>query len=314
LYEKGIYHLFYRAVDKDWRSSIGYAISPDGEKFVREPEPLLKREYDYERQGVEDSRITKINNSYYLTYTAYDSHTARLALATSPDLKHWQKHGPILSGWNYQAAGGFNVSWDPARQDLLSRSDWSKSGAIFPKLIQGQYWMLFGDSVIWLAQSLDGIKWRLEMKPFLKPRAGDFFDNVHIEMGPAPILTDQGWLVIYHGINNKIEYQLGFMILDKNNPRHIIYRNATPIFSPQKSYEISGLVDILPGGFRALKKLSKKEMTFFIKRQEQLGGMPKVVFCCGAVVVNGLLRIYYGAADSVICTATVKLSELLNYA
>lgn len=58
--------------------------------------------------------------------------------------------------------------------------------------------------------------------------------------------------------------------------------------------------------------MSKKELAEFLKKNEQTGRMPKVTFCCGAVVVDGMLRIYYGASDSVICTATAKLDNILS--
>lgn len=312
LYENKKYYLFYRAVGKDWISSIGYASSGDGENFIRFKEPLLKSGSDAEKQGVEDSRITKINQTYFLTYTAYDSHTARLNLATSKNLMKWQKHGQIFPGWDYKKADGFLVDWDEARINPESQKDWSKAGAIFPQIINGKYWLIFGDSNIWLANSQDGLHWQPIWQPFIRPRKGDYFDSAHIEMGPPPIKTDEGWLVLYHGIDNKIVYRLGFFILDLNDPTKILYRSEKPIFEPKEPYELSGIVDILPGEYRTMEKMSEEELDLFIKDAKLKKRMPKVIFCCGAVLVGDILRIYYGASDSMICTATTKLDNILN--
>ncbi|MFH0819926.1 MAG: hypothetical protein V1892_02745 [bacterium] len=310
LYEDNKYHLFYRGVGKNWVSSIGYAVSEDGEKFTRFSKPLLKPDNELEKQGVEDPRITKINDTYYLTYAAYDSHTARLNLATSKDLKKWQRYGPILPDWNFKKAGGFLIKWDEARK--RGGSDWSKAGGIFPEKIDNKYWLLFGDSNIWLANSQDGLHWQPIWQPFVKPRKGDYFDQAHLEMGPPPIETKKGWLVLYHGIDDKIVYRLGFLLLDLRDPVKILYRSEKPIFKPKELYELSGLVDILPGGFKEMGKMSKEKLAEFIKKEKKIGKMPQVIFCCGAVVAGDILRIYYGASDSFICTATNKLDNILD--
>ena len=310
IYDSNQYYLFYRAVGDDWISRIGYAVSKDGEKFKRFNKPLLFPEIDLEKRGIEDPRITKVNDKYFLTFTAYDGNAARLNFATSQDLKKWYKYGKILSSWDFEKAGGFSVNWDEARKE--TEKDWSKAGGIFSEIINNKYWMLFGDSNIWIASSDDGIKWEPIWEPFIKPRKGGYFDNAHIEMGPPPIKTDVGWLVLYHGINQEIFYRLGFLILDLNNPTKILYRSEKPIFEPEEPYELSGIVDILPGGLKAMEKMSKTELTEFLKTHEKTGRMPKVTFCCGAVVVDGILRIYYGASDSIICTATAKLKDILK--
>ncbi len=287
IYENKKYHLFYRAVGDDWISRIGYAFSSDGEKFISELQPRLLPQGDLETRGIEDPRITKIKNSYYLTYTAYNGDCARLSLTTSNDLKNWRKHGPMLKNWNFLKAGGFIVKWDKARNQYPVRSQWSKAGGIFPELIDNKYWMIFGDSNLWLAQSKDGKEWQPIEKPFLKPRK-KYFDSVHLEMGPPPLKTGKGWLVIYHGVDEKIVYRLGYLFLDLTNPNKILYRSAKPIFEPSASYELEGSVDITGDN------------------------KPKVIFCCGAVIVNNILRIYYGAGDSYVAVASAHYGKLLK--
>lgn len=312
IYDNNQYHLFYRAVSDDWISSIGYAVSKNGENFQCNSKPILFPENELEKRGLEDPRVTKVDDIYYLTFTAYDGITARLNLATSKDLKIWKRHGAVLPSWDLTKAKGFLVDWDEARNNPKTEKDWSKAGGIFSEVIKNNYWMLFGDSNIWLANSQDGVNWQPVWEPFIRPRKNDHFDNVHIEMGAPPIKTDKGWLVLYHGIDDKIVYRLGFLILDLNNPTKILYRSQKPIFEPIEPYELSGVVDILPGGLKAMEKMDKRELKDFIKKAEEKNRMPKVTFCCGAVVVNDILRIYYGASDSVICTATAKLDNILD--
>jgi predicted GH43/DUF377 family glycosyl hydrolase len=311
-YENGAYHLFYRAVGKAWITKIGYANSRDGENFTRFKPPIISPEVHIEKNGVEDPRIVKIHNTYYMTFTAFDGIVARLCLATSEDLKTWQRHGEMMPDWDCGRAKCFIVKWDIMKNSLLSKKKWCKAGGIFPEIINNKYWMLFGDRNIWLANSQDGINWQPIWEPFIRPRSGNYFDNTHVEMGPPPIKTKKGWLVLYHGINDKIVYRIGFLILDLKDPTKILYRSKKPIFEPEEPYELCGLVDILPGGLKAMETMSKEEINNYINKMKEDKTMPCVVFCCGAVVVNNILRIYYGASDSVICTAATNLNNILN--
>ncbi|MFH1412533.1 MAG: hypothetical protein ABIG10_00690 [bacterium] len=310
VYHNKKYYVFYRAVGQNWKSFIGLAVSSDGEKFKRSDKPVFYPRAEFESRGVEDPRITKIKDKFLITYTAYDGKSARLKSAVSTDLKKWKKLGLMLPQWDIEKANGFLVNWDKAQQTKTAKKKWHKAGGIFPEKINKKYWMMFGDSNLWLAQSKDGIKWTPIWKPFIRPRKGRHFDNIHVEMGPPPIRTKKGWFVLYHGINEKIEYKLGYLLLDIHDPTKIIYRSKKPIFEPKEPYEISGLVDILPGGFNAMKKLNKKELDEFIKKNEQIGRMPKVTFCNGATLVNNKLEIFYGASDSVICKAWTNFSHL----
>ena len=96
-------HLFYRAVSIGNFSSIGYC-KLKGPLTVEErmPEPILSPTFEYESHGMEDPRIVKIDDTYYLTYTAYDGVNALGALAVSKDLKHFEKKGLIVPQITYQ--------------------------------------------------------------------------------------------------------------------------------------------------------------------------------------------------------------------
>lgn len=316
IFYNGKYHLFYRAMGggKDWKSSIGYAVSKDGENFQRFTKPLMMGAGKTETRGLEDPRIAKIGKMFYAAYTAYDGKTARLNIAMSKDLKKWEKRGFAFSGWNFGKAVGICFDRNGRPHKKLKPAEWSKSGGIFPEKINGKFWMLFGDYEIWFAVSNDGMQWVADSTPFLTQRQGDRFDNTFVEMGPPPIKTKKGWLVLYHGINDRHWYKIGFLLLDLNNPRKIIFRSKEPIFGPEKKYEMSGIVDVLHGGLKIMQKMSELELKNFLAENEAKGIMPKVTFCCGATVVNNILRIYYGASDSVICTATANLNDILKIA
>ena len=119
------YVMLYRAQDSKGTSRIGIATGRDGIHFVREAEPALAPEADYERGGgVEDPRLVKIGATFYLTYTAYDGKNAQLALATSSDLRRWERRGVIMPA----NTGRWNVKW-------------TKSGAILTEPVGGRYWM-----------------------------------------------------------------------------------------------------------------------------------------------------------------------------
>ena len=119
--------MLYRAQDKQGTSRLGYAESSDGVHFTRHPEPVLSPDADYEKDGgVEDPRLVKFGDIYYLTYTGYNTKDAQLCLATSKDLLHWERKGVILPAYK----GNWNVGW-------------TKSGAIVPEKIDGKYWMYF---------------------------------------------------------------------------------------------------------------------------------------------------------------------------
>ena len=311
IYENKKYHLFYRAIGGAWVSKIGYAVSDDGENFIKDKHPALEPELEIEKNGIEDPRIVKIGNTFYMSYTAYDGNTARLCLAFSRDMKKWTRQGEVFPSWDARKAQSFIVSWDKAQNNKTAKKHWNKAGGIFSEKINNKYWMIFGDRNLWLASSLNKKIWQPYYKPFLKPRP-DFFDSVHIEMGPPPIKTRKGWLVLYHGIDKKRVYRLGCLLLDLKNVNNILYRSKKAIFEPEKPYEISGLVDILPGGFEKMEQMDEAELQKYITKAKNSHVMPSVIFCTGAILKNNTLRIYYGAGDDVICTATANINDILN--
>ena len=218
--ENRTFYMLFRAQEVcHGTSTIGLAHSTNGTQFEKHPKPIIYPEYDYEAKGgCEDPRIIKVNDTYYLTYTAYDGETARLALATSRDLINWTKCGPIFPEWG-----------------------WSKSGAIVPMKINGKYYMYFGDLDMWIAHSEDLIHWTPEAEPVLRPRGGRF-DSRLVEPGPPPIVLEDGILLIYNGADDNLRYSTGWVIFSKNDPRKVIARAEKPILEPTTTWEKSGQV------------------------------------------------------------------------
>lgn len=321
--EKGLVHLFPRVMkkEKDWHSRIAHAVSKDGEAFEWDKDPVLTRKGKSEKRGLEDPRISKIGNEYHMAYAAYDGNDVELHTAVAEDLSGpWHKNGRALPDFYFFKSGGRWVHWRGGKpvvkvpDEEALKKHWTKSGALFPQRFSGKYALLFGEFYIWLATSEDGIIFEADTKPFLESRRGTrYFDNAFIEMGPPPILTEKGWLQFYHGIDEVFRYQLGFLLLDKDDPRKILYRTDEPVFGPQESYEVGdSLIDVLPGGVNSLVKMGDEELKAAYKKARETNVMPQVTFCPAAVVRGDKIWIYYGAGDASICAAWARLDDILK--
>ncbi len=223
--------LLYRAQDKKGVSTIGYADSKDGINFVKATAPVFTPKTSYETGGgIEDPRLVKINNQFYLTYTGYNKQDAQLCLARSTDLKHWQRLGIILPA--------YKGTWN---------KQWTKSGAILTKKIKGKYWMYYlgtrnGCDEMGLASSTDLLHWQDATPEPVLPKRDKQFDARVVEPGSPPIITKQGILLIYNGADKNLVYRTGYAIFDVNDPRKLILRSAHPIFVPLASWEKNGQV------------------------------------------------------------------------
>jgi predicted GH43/DUF377 family glycosyl hydrolase len=224
--------MLYRAQDASGTSRLGYADSSDGIHFTRRPEPVLSPETDYEKDGgVEDPRLQKFGDTYYLTYTGYNKKDAQLCLATSSDLIHWERKGVILPAYK----GNWNVGW-------------TKSGAIVPEKIDGHYWMYWLGTAadktdqMGLSYSDDLIHWTEATTTPVLPRRAGMFDSRVVEPGPPPVLTPQGIVLIYNGADDKLVYRTAVAVFDRKDPRKVLFRSDAPIFAPQKDWEKVGQV------------------------------------------------------------------------
>lgn len=241
--ENGTTYMIYRAESDEETANentgrFGLAWSADGARFERYPQPIVVPEHDYERGGVEDPRIVKAGDTYILTYTGfpgkagYWDRTPKLCLATSKDLLHWEKKGPVFP------------QFSPTGNE-------SKSGAILPEKIKsgpykGRYVMYFGDSNIWMAHSKDLVHWTPAEKPVLTPRAGSF-DGELVESGPPPIVTKDGILLIYNSAardeTGNLVYKAGAALFSKSDPSKLIARTDAPFLEPSAAWEKVGYVD-----------------------------------------------------------------------
>jgi beta-1,2-mannosidase len=208
----GTFVMLYRAQDRSGTSRLGYASSSDGVHFTRRPDPVLSPEAEYERNGgVEDPRLVKIGDTYFLTYTAYNKKDAQLALATSTDLEHWDRKGVILPAYK----GTWNVGW-------------TKAGAILPERIDGKYWMYYLGTAadktdqMGLASSVDLIHWTDALDAPVLPRRPGRFDSRVVEPGPAPLLTGDGIVLIYNGADDGLVYRTGIARFDRRDPRRLL--------------------------------------------------------------------------------------------
>jgi len=224
--------MLYRAQDKKGTSRLGYAESEDGIHFTRRAGPVLSPETDYEKDGgVEDPRLQKFGDTYYLTYTGYNKKDAQLCLATSKDLIHWDRKGVILPAYK----GNWNVAW-------------TKSGAIVPEKIGGKYWMYWLGTTpdktdeMGLSYSDDLIHWTEATKTPVLPRRPGKFDSRVVEPGPPPILTSAGIVLVYNGADDKLVYRTGVAVFDRADPRKVISRTDEPIFAPEREWEKVGQV------------------------------------------------------------------------
>jgi len=224
--------MLYRAQDAAGTSRLGYAESADGIFFTRRAEPVLSPEADYEKDGgVEDPRLQRFGDTYYLTYTGYNKKDAQLCLATSQDLIHWERKGVILPAYK----GNWNRGW-------------TKSGAMVPEKIGGKYWMYWLGTTadktdqMGISYSSDLLHWTEATETPVLPRRPGKFDSRVVEPGPPPIFTKDGIVLIYNGADDKLIYRAGAAVFDRKDPRKLLSRTDEPIFTPEKEWEKVGQV------------------------------------------------------------------------
>jgi beta-1,2-mannobiose phosphorylase / 1,2-beta-oligomannan phosphorylase len=199
-------------------SHLRLLCSDDGVHFY-EPEkyPTLFGEGALQTFGIEDCRVSKVENTYYLTFTAVSENGVGVGMRTTSNWKSFESHGMILPPHN-------------------------KDCAIFEEKIGGKFFALhrpssvdLGGNYIWLAESPDGIHWG-NHRCILRTREGHW-DSQRIGAGAAPIKTEKGWLEIYHGANDK---SLGAVLLDLKDPSRVLARSVDPLMIPTAPYELTG--------------------------------------------------------------------------
>ena len=305
----GQVHLLVRAEDTIGRyhgtSRLGLAVSDDGLAFELEPEPVLFPADDAWQAwewpgGCEDPRLVESpDGGYACLYTAFDGKNARLFVATSPDLRRWDKHGPAFAGTPYA-------------------THWAKSGAIVTEVRDGhlvaarhdgRFWMYWGEGICFAATSTDLVRWTpltfdpgdrylshrpdapvgtmpweihpipaptRSLRPLLFPRSGRFDERL-VEPGPPALLTGDGVVLVYNGGSND-GYQPGQALFDAHDPASVSARATRPFLAAQTADEQHGQVD-------------------------------QVCFAQGLVLFLGEWLLYYGMADSRIGVASAPVAS-----
>jgi predicted GH43/DUF377 family glycosyl hydrolase len=265
--------LVARVEDLTGISHLSVARSSNGlDGWVVDAVPLLAPEADVasEQWGFEDPRVVWIAEleRWVITCTSYGPAGPAVYLATTVDFRTIERYGIV-------------------------RQPEDKNAALLPYRIEGRWVMLHRPKTeyggargeILLSRSEDLVSWSAP-EQVMQPRAGAWWDSGRIGIGPPPLRTEHGWLLVYHGVKQTVTgdlYRVGLALLDLDEPTRVLHRLPEWILGPLAAYE-------------------------------RVGDVPNVVFPCGLVhdAKTGEVRLYYGAADSCICLATAQLSELLD--
>lgn len=300
-------HLFYRAVSNSNYSTICHCLLSDPITVAhRDNFPILVPEFPYEIAGIEDPRISMIDDLYYLSYTAYDGYNALGALALSDNLKDWKKIGVIspriqVSEFEKLLSNNTNLSNKYKRYNIdtynakidQDRWLWDKNVVFFPRRINGE--ICFLHRIKPDIQIVTGLG-------HIDDLTSEFWDNYflhfqdqilmtltheheisYIGAGAPPIETPFGWLLIYHSVYDTIQdyiYCVSAALLDIDEPRKLLATLPYPLFVPDLPYEMVGEVD-------------------------------NVCFPTATLLRGDRLYIYYGAADTSVAVASVSLNGLL---
>lgn len=286
-------HLFYRAMGKDGISRIGHASSPDGINFdERSPMPVYDKgagftperarlsyqtlSYDTDNYasgggwgGIEDPRAVTIDDRIYMSFGIFESwQSMRLAITSIAhvdlDARAWK--------------------WDP-HIAMSPKGQTNKNWVLFPEKINGRFAILHALTPKIMIEYVDDLS-KLHEQPIQSnnKRSGrpGHWDTLIRGAGAPPILTEYGWLLLYHGMNpeQNTGYQVGAMLLDRHDPTKILYQSEAPILKPEEWYE-----------------------------NEWKAG---VVYASGACVFKGDLMVYYGGGDKYVAAAKINLRDFLR--
>ena len=224
-------YIAYRAMGEEGISRIGFAATKNGIKITeRESEPMYGPREGFESRGCEDPRLTRIGQSIYMIYTAFDGKNPWRAALTSISVKDFKAH-----------------KWEKWAMPQLITPDMvqDKDTCLLPEKIGGQYmWIHRIDPLICadFLDSLDFSKSRLtRCMEIMGPRAG-MWDSQKVGIAGPPIKTKKGWLMIYHGVSKTGTYRLGAVLLDLKNPSIIVSRSVDVVLEPLEEYERVGQV------------------------------------------------------------------------
>ena len=287
---KGKTHLFYRAVGSDGVSRLGYAKTKDGKQIdERLPFPVFSFAGSPDAKafalhsglfasggsfaGVEDPRAVRIGDRIYLTFNAFAD---------------WGSLRVGVSSVGVDELESKRWKWTPPTF-ISPKGEVHKSWVLFPEKINGQFAVLHSlhsgsrdRVVVDYLETLDEEPATPIQSPYYPSADPTYWDSMLRGAGPPPLKTSKGWLVLYHAndVRDAHRYKLGAMLLDLTDPSKVLARSPGPVLAPDAWYENDG--------------------------------KPGIVYACGATLSGDTLRVYYGGADAVVCTATTSLANLLG--
>jgi predicted GH43/DUF377 family glycosyl hydrolase len=265
--------LLVRVEDRSGVSHLNVARSADGfNDWKIEPVPAMPVDHSrYEETwGIEDPRITRHGDEYLIVYTGFSLGGPLVCLASTSDFRTFERRGVLMSPED-------------------------KDAALFPETFDGRWALVhrpvastgFGVGAhIWISFSPDLRHWG-DHRVVVASRHGGWWDSQKVGLGPPPLLTEAGWLLLYHGVRTTAAgsiYRLGLVLTAREDPTEVIIRGDEWVFGPEAEYE-------------------------------RTGDVPDVVFPCGWLLEpdGNTLRMYYGAADTSVCVATTKVDRLLAH-
>jgi predicted GH43/DUF377 family glycosyl hydrolase len=265
--------LLVRVEDRSGISHLTVARSADGHNNWKiDPQPSFAADptrYE-EIWGIEDPRITKCGDEYMITYTGYSGGGPLVCLASTTDFQSFKRRGVLTSPED-------------------------KDAALLPITFQGRWAMIHrpvassafqSGAHIWISWSPDLRHWG-DHRVLIRARQGGMWDARKIGLGPPPLLTEYGWLMLFHGVRVTAAgsiYRLGLALSAADDPGRLLVRGNEWVFGPEAPYE-------------------------------RTGDVPDVVFPCGWILEEdgNTIRMYYGAADTTMCLATTQLDRLLDH-
>ena len=325
--EKDTEYLIYRGVAPNKVSSLGYLKIKDGKIIERYSKPLIYPTEKYEKKGVEDPRITKIGDTYYLLYTGFDGKNAGVVYAVSKNLRDWKKKGIISPRISIKEARKlvkikkYRDKWKTQEISTSKSYLWDKDAVLFPEKINGKFVMLhrfLPDIQIIKFKKFSDLQNNSFWREYIE-NLGEYEDKIslyrrynweaeHIGAGAVPIKTKRGWLLIYHGVELiKEKFSTYHKKIYKINGGVHKLRNKRPPLVYSAGAALLNLKNPETEVNRLSKPLFKPELTW-----EKEGDVRDVVFPGGAVIDKDKLKIYYGAADTMIGLAEVNFKELMR--
>ncbi len=268
-------HILYRALSADNISTVGYAISSDGLSIdERLDKPIYSPRAGFERKNDGGGYGCEDPRVMKIGDRLYMAYTAYDGSTPRVAISSISEDDFLKRNWS---------AWsEPEAITPPSISD--KDAAILPEPVNGKYLVFHRVHESVCADFVDSLDFSKEKVDqcieILSPRRG-MWDGGKVGISAPPVKTKDGWFLLYHGVSWSTTYRVGAVLLDLKDPTIVKARTAIPLFEPETEYE-------------------------------RKGAMPNVVFPCGMVVRGGTAFIYYGAADSVVGVATVKMSALLK--